>query len=160
MSSFACLNLLVFYYFFWLTVEHNNNPHFTRFSSLTLFFLQTKITTPRGPIGLTNSNIIPYKDFSPYLRGKIIGKLKEGKKPAYIAKELKIAKSTIQDTIKNDLIVGLDGRTKGPLPLSGRKQIEARKQSEASQIAIPPFPTFFYTSATFFYASATYSFVL
>ncbi|KAF8851277.1 hypothetical protein BDZ45DRAFT_808476 [Acephala macrosclerotiorum] len=56
----------------------------------------------RRPLGPINSNIIPHKDLSPYIRGKIMEKLEEGKKPAHIAKELKIAKSTIRDTIKND----------------------------------------------------------
>jgi CENP-B N-terminal DNA-binding domain len=62
------------------------------------------MTTPRCFLGEINSNIIPHKDLSLYIRGKIIRKIEENKKPAYIAKELKIPKSTIKDIITNNLL--------------------------------------------------------
>jgi hypothetical protein len=60
------------------------------------------MATPRHPLGEINSNIIPHKDLSLYIRGKIIGKAKEGKKIVHIATELKIPDSIIRDTLKVD----------------------------------------------------------
>ena len=51
-----------------------------------------------------SANITPFKDFSLYLRGKIIGKVEEGKRLAHIAKELKILDFTIRDIILLDLL--------------------------------------------------------
>jgi hypothetical protein len=48
------------------------------------------MTTPRRPLGELSTNITLFKDLLPYIRGKIIRKAEEGKKPAQIAKELKV----------------------------------------------------------------------
>ncbi|CZT41829.1 uncharacterized protein RSE6_01627 [Rhynchosporium secalis] len=60
------------------------------------------------------------KELTPYLRGKIIRKAKEGKKLAQIAKELQIADSTIRDTLKLDLYVTTDLPN---LALAGQRNI-------------------------------------
>lgn len=60
------------------------------------------MATPHCPLGETNSNIESYKDLPPYIRGKTMGKMEEGKKLAQIAAELQIPDSTIQDTLRND----------------------------------------------------------
>ncbi|RFU26796.1 hypothetical protein B7463_g9544, partial [Scytalidium lignicola] len=60
------------------------------------------MATPRRVLSEINGNIIPYKDLSPYMRGKIMGKVEEGKSPAQIAKDLNIPDSTIRDTIFKD----------------------------------------------------------
>ncbi|RFU28321.1 hypothetical protein B7463_g7998, partial [Scytalidium lignicola] len=60
------------------------------------------MATPRRPLSQIDNNITPYKDLSPYIRGKIIGKAEEGKKIAHIAKELNVPDSTVRDTIKKE----------------------------------------------------------
>jgi len=62
------------------------------------------MATPRRPLGEINGNITPFKDLSPYIRGKIIAKYKDGIKPAQIAKQLNIPDSTIRDTISKDIV--------------------------------------------------------
>jgi hypothetical protein len=49
-----------------------------------------KITTPRRPLRELSTNIILFKDLLLHIRRKITGKAEEGKKPAQIAKELKV----------------------------------------------------------------------
>jgi hypothetical protein len=60
------------------------------------------MATPRRPLGEINSNIIPHKDLSPYVRGKIARKAKEGKKIARIVADLDVPDYTVCDTLKLD----------------------------------------------------------
>ena len=63
-----------------------------------------KITTLRRPLGELSTNITPFNDLSLYIRGKIVGKAEEGKKPTEITKELKVPDQTVRDTLKLDLL--------------------------------------------------------
>jgi hypothetical protein len=62
------------------------------------------MTTPRRPLGELSINITLFKDLSLNIRGKIIKKAKEGKKPAQIAKELKVPDQAVRDAFKLDLL--------------------------------------------------------
>jgi hypothetical protein len=48
------------------------------------------MTIPRRSLRELSTNIISFKDLLLYIRGKIIRKAEKGKKPAQIAKELKV----------------------------------------------------------------------
>ena len=63
-----------------------------------------KMNTLRCPLGELSTNITLFKDLSPYIRGRIIGKAEEGKKPVQIARELKVLDQTVHDTLKLDLL--------------------------------------------------------
>ena len=60
------------------------------------------MATPRRPLEELSTNITPFKDLSLYIRGNIIRKVEEGKKPAQIVKELKVPDQTVRDTLKHD----------------------------------------------------------
>jgi hypothetical protein len=53
------------------------------------------MNTPRRPLAKQSINISSKKELSLYIRGKIVGKAKKGKKPAQIAKELNIPDSIV-----------------------------------------------------------------
>ncbi|KAH9203289.1 hypothetical protein DL95DRAFT_321725, partial [Leptodontidium sp. 2 PMI_412] len=60
--------------------------------------------TFRRPLAEGNTNITTRKELSAYIRGKTVGKAEEGRRPAHIAAELKLADSTVRDTIEFDLL--------------------------------------------------------
>ena len=73
---------------------------------------------PRRLLGVVSGNIDKRKELSPYMRGKIIGQYEKGAKPADISRELRIADSTVRDTISLDLL-----RDKGySKPRTGRPE--------------------------------------